>query len=164
MKIHYTFQLKRLVALSHVSFAILVACANPQQIDRAKYDTLLLTLQADRSQVRAGETVHMRFTIANEGNHTWVIESSDTPVLDITVRDFNSKQLLHSWAAQNPDKISHRVEWKPGEVKVLELVWTALTESPYVPGQRVHLSGALNENGSLRQAASVDVCVGSGCQ
>lgn len=148
--------------------AMQAACSPPffdvGQSHRAKYDTLILTLQADRSQLRAGETVHIRFAVTNEGNLPWIIESQDTPVLDITVRDFNNNKFLLSWATQNPDKRSDRVEWTPRESKVLELAWTPQTEPPYIPGQRVHISGTLNENGNLVQAAGVDVCVGLGCQ
>ena len=123
----------------------------------AKLDDLGLIFESDHSWLKVGETVHMRFTITNNGSRTWVVESKNFPVLDIIVQDVNSGQLLLSWSAQNPDKVSHRVEWKPGESKMLELTWTA-AESNF--GHLVHTGGLLLQNSGINQSASVSVCVG----
>ena len=167
MNDRYAFCSKFRVLIAIGLLVMEVACASDGRAvlsDTAVYNNLVLKIEANRSQIRAGDSVQIRFTITNDGKQPVTIESTDIPVLDITVRDFKSKQLLLSWATQNPDKVSYRVEWKPGESKVLELVWTALAEPSYIPGQLVHISGGLNVNGKLIQAAGVDVCVGLGCQ
>jgi hypothetical protein len=124
------------------------------------YGSLILTFEADRSQVRVGEPVHMRFTIKNVGSKPWVIESQDTPVMDIRVDVVGDGTLL-TWSVQNPAQVSHRLEWKPGESKVIEWSWT--------PKQGDVYSGAEHDIGLIGvlfggQAAGVRVCASDVCR
>jgi len=120
-------------------------------------DSLVLEFYSNRSWLKVGESVHLDFTVTNTGKRFIVVESKDKPVLDIIVQDMPSRQVLLSWAAQNPDKALHRVEWQPGESKAMELVWTAPQEEY---GRLIFLGGLLNENSKIAQSANVSIYVG----
>ena len=128
------------------------------------YGDLILNFESDRSQVRVGEAVHMRFTIKNAGNKPYVIESPDTPVMDINVQIPGGPAVLN-WASQNPVKVSHRLEWQPGASRTIELVWTPKQEDfarNDLPA--FYLSGILYENSVVVQGASVTVCTTDTCR
>jgi hypothetical protein len=127
------------------------------------YDTLVLKFEADHFLVRVGEPMHIRFTIKNVGSKPWVIESEDTPIMDITVQIPGSPAFFN-WASQYPDKISHRLEWKPGESKTLELTWTPSQEDfAHNDLPAFYLGGNLYVNSKIMQGASVIVCTTQTC-
>jgi hypothetical protein len=131
--------------------------------NKTNYDTLLLSLQTDRDRIQVGETVHMRFTVTNQGD-TWVLESKDTPVMDITVGIMGDGDIT-SWSAQNPDQGFHRLEWKRGESKVIEWTWTPKEGDVYIGAfHDIHLSGQLNKDSKIIQAAGVTLCSSNVCR
>ncbi|MGB8644239.1 MAG: hypothetical protein WCF84_03325 [Anaerolineae bacterium] len=85
----------------------------------------------------------MSFTVINRGNQTVVFETTDRPVMGIIVQDALSKEVLLTWSAQNPDKVSHHLEWKPGESKTIELTWTAAEAQG---GRNAAMGGWLNQD------------------
>jgi len=130
----------------------------------AEYGPLHLGFSADRARVKVGESVKMRFGVRNNGNETFTIESKDTPVMDIIAEVVGGPELL-TWSSQNPDKISHRMEWKPGESKVIELTWTARQEDVYVGTRHdIYLTGLLSSNSKLIKAAGVRICASNVCR
>lgn len=135
---------------------LLLQTACDSQNTTARYDIdLVLKIESDRSSLKSGESMHIRFTTTNTGSRSIIIDSQDTPVLDIVVEEVPSRQRLASWSDRNPDKVSHRVEWKPGESKVMELTWTYSGKaSPYADSV-----GLLSGNSRMLQAASVRLCL-----
>jgi hypothetical protein len=140
-----------------------VGCTSSAQMHTAKYNYLILKLWSDRSRAQVGEPVRVRFTVTNEGGDTW-LESPDTPVMDIVVDVVGGPQLL-AWSDQNPDKVVHRLEWKPGESKTIELVWTPKPED-IAQGyyKAIFLTGLLYRNGTIEQSAGVTVCASDFCR
>jgi len=131
------------------------SCSESQSATASYFGGLELKLEANRSSLKSGESVYIRFTTTNTGSRPIVIDSQDTPVLDIIVEEVPSRHRLASWSDRNPDKVSHRVEWKPGESKVMELTWTYSGKaSPYADSV-----GLLNGNSRVLQAASVRLCL-----
>gem|GEM_PF-6565854 len=127
---------------------------------------LQLEFYADRSRAVVGEPIHIRFTVTNihQQQRSWVEESPDTPVMDISVKVVGGPRLL-AWSDQNPDKVAHRLEWKPGEVKVIEWVWIPKQEdiaSGYY--QDVFLTGLLYSDSKIIQSAGVTVCASNFCR
>lgn len=83
--------------------------------DRQIYDSdMVLEFYSSRSLARAGEPILIRFVVKNIGSRSIVIQSVDTPVLDISIEQVGGPEMF-SWSRRNPDKAIHRSEWKPGE-------------------------------------------------
>ena len=122
---------------------------NPAKMHTAKYNYMILRLSSDRSVAQIGEPVNVRFTITNEGGDTW-IASPNTPVMDIVASSMDSAEILLTWSSKNPDKVSHRLEWKPGESKMIELTWIPKQGDVYIGYRRdIHFSGVLNSDSKL---------------
>ncbi len=125
---------------------------------------LHLGVSSNYSRVKPGNNVRIRFGVRNKGNETIVLESPDTPVMDIRVKVVGGPELL-TWSSQNPDKVSHRIEWKPGESKVIELTWLVRQEDvTYGHPYDIDLAGFLNSNSKSIQAAGISVCASNVCQ
>jgi len=122
------------------------------------YDTLILKFETDRSKVRVGEPVPIRFTIKNVGNKPYMVESQNTPVMDIRV-DGDGTHL--DWSEQNPNQIAHHLEWQPDESKVIEWTWIPRQEDVYIGAYHdIALIGILFGG----HAASVRVCASYICR
>ncbi len=137
-------------------FLAQTACAAALTDTQVYHTNLLLRLESDRSSVKVGESVLMRYAVRNRGKELIVIESKETPVLDIRVRHPGNDKVLLSWSERNPDLVSHRVEWKPGETKSLELTYL-LKEEDYISGLGIFLTGVLSEDSKVVQSAGVTV-------
>lgn len=127
-------------------------------------DSLILELYANHSQARVGEPIQIRFTTSNRGRNHIISESSDTPVIDIVVTPIDSDTVFLTWSDQNPEKITHRLEWAPGESKTIELTWTPKQEEIWYGAPRyVRLSGRLYSNSNSVPSAGVTVCASNAC-
>ncbi|MBI5649413.1 MAG: hypothetical protein HZC40_03035 [Chloroflexi bacterium] len=109
------------------------------------------------------EPVQMRFGVVNTGKETFVLESKNSPVMDIVVSEAGGGAFL-SWSTQNPDKVSYRIEWKPGESKVIELTWIPKPGDIYIGARRdIDLVGTLaGLSGGL--GVSVRICASDICR
>ena len=131
------------------------ACGESQSATAPYFGGMILKIESDRSSLKNGESVHTKFRATNTGSQPIAIESQDTPVLDIIVEEVPSRRKLASWANQYPDKVSHYMEWKPGESKVIELTWTySGHESLFAD-----VGGFLYENSRGAQIAGVRLCL-----
>lgn len=150
-----------------VAILLLTGCLVPQPkgiIDKSNYDTLLLDLESDSTRAQLGIPIQMRFTVKNSGERPWILESQETPVMDIVILGIGD-QVLASWSSRNPEKISHRLEWKPGESKTIELIWIP-TQADYDAGEyysprgvpRIYVSGQLYENSRLVKGVGFELC------
>ncbi|MGB8644241.1 MAG: hypothetical protein WCF84_03335 [Anaerolineae bacterium] len=101
----------------------------------------------------------MKFIVWNQGFQPVVIESRDGPVMDISIQDGISKDILVSWSAQYPEKVAHHLEWKPGEIKTIEMDWTATREQAT---RNVSGAGLLNQGSTTLSAVGglIDVYYG----
>jgi hypothetical protein len=128
-------------------------------------DGLVLEFRTDRSQARANEPIKMQFTVSNRGQRHIIIESTNTPVMDINVEEFGRTPVIPSWSAQNPDQVVHHLEWKPGETKTIELVWTPKQEDIYIGAVRIiYLTGVLVGGPGTVQSAGVMLCASNVCR
>jgi hypothetical protein len=130
----------------------------------AGVDHLLLQIQSNRSKAQVGLPIQIQFTITNTDQSYIVVESTDTAVLDIVVQVVGGPNLF-VWSSQNPDKIAHRLEWKPGESKTIELIWIPRPEdiaSGYY--KDVFLGGLLYKDGEILQGANVQICASNYCR
>jgi hypothetical protein len=94
-----------------------------------------------------------------------VIESKGIPVMDITIRSRSSGSINLAWSAQNPDKVAHRLEWKLGESKVIEMVWTPKQEDILIGVVHiVGFAGLLYQDSKIIQSTNVDVCASNVCR
>lgn len=150
-----------ILLLTTVTFAS--ACA-PTQRDVAVFSGLVLQFEADRSRVGVGDRVNMRFKVENTRDYTIVLESPTTPVMDMLIHVVGGPDLL-TWSSQNPDKVQHRLEWKPGETKTIEWVWIPRPEDIASGYYRdVFLGGLLYQGGKIIQSANVQVCASNFCR
>ncbi len=147
-----------------LAMAVASSACDTTQRDVSVFSGLVLQFEADRSRARVDEPVRMRFKIENTREYTIVLESPDTPVMDISVKVVGGPRLL-TWSSQNPDKVAHRLEWKPGESKTIEWVWIPRQEdiaSGYY--QDVFLTGLLYRDSKIIQDAGVTVCASNYCR
>lgn len=152
-------------ALLILPFLVMQVACDTGKNDAAVYNDLVLKFYADHSVVRLGEPVHMRFTIKNSGVESAVLESKDTPVMDIAVTPYGSDEIFLTWSAQNSDRVAHRLEWQPGESKTIELTWTSKQgEIWYGAPRDVGLSGFLYRDSKTVQDALIIVCASNVCQ
>lgn len=146
---------------------ILSSCIAPQTngaTHKSGYDALYLQLEVDHTLAQAGKPIQMRFTVQNTSEHAWIIESPDTPVIDIVVQG-EDRQVLLTWSSQNSDKMSHRIEWKSGETEIIELTWIPKQEELRVgPYYDIYVSGRLNQNSKLVQSTTIRVCASDICR
>ncbi len=154
------WQIRTVVLATFVLMTMQMACG--PLFDRgmsrsAVYNSLVLRFQTDRSWAQVGESVHMQFTVQNGGGQPVVIESTHEPVMQIIVEDVLSHKVFLLWSVQNPDKVSHRLEWQPSESKTIELTWTAPQEEF---GRGVFLTGTLSEGTEIVQDAGSTFYVG----
>jgi hypothetical protein len=106
----------------------------------------------------------MRFKVENTRDYTIVLESPTTPVMDMLIHVVGGPDLL-TWSSQNPDKVQHRLEWKPGETKTIEWVWIPRPEDIASGYYRdVFLGGLLYQGGKIIQSANVQVCASNFCR
>ena len=152
-------------ALIGLGFALTQTGCDAGLRHTASYNYLLLELNSSRSQVKVGERVQVRFTIRNTGQQSTMVESTDTPVMDIVVSSVGSGNVFLAWSVQNPDKVAHYLEWRPGESKTIEIVWTPRQEDIAIGVfHNVPLAGILNGDSKIVQSASVDVCASNVCR
>jgi hypothetical protein len=145
------------------------ACIAAMSHTEIYHTYLLLKIESDHSRVQVGEAIHIRFTTRNTGNEPIVVEYQDTPVMDIVILGIGD-QVLASWSSRNPEQLSHRLEWKPGESKTIELIWIP-TQADYDAGEyyrplgvsRIYASGDLYENFKLVKSAGFGLCFKTRC-
>lgn len=162
MKIRYTA--KAIFVLIAVSIALLLTACDTGDTGLSQttaVDHLVLTFKSNHSRVKMGDTVQMQFTITNTGRQLIAIESNDRPVLDIVVSALPTGDVIHSWSTENPDKVSHRMEWKPGESQVLEMTWTVSPGDKL--GIRISLSGDVNSDLIILKSSGVMLCLEGFC-
>jgi hypothetical protein len=141
MKLDRALTINSFIFLTIVLLLLQTAC-DSQSATAGYFGGLELKTESNRSSLRSGESVHVRFTTTNTGSN---------PIIE----EVPSRRRLISWTDQNPDKASFHAEWKPGESKVMELTWTySGLVSPYAD-----VVGLLSENSRMVQAASVRLCL-----
>ncbi len=153
----YTF------VLIATSIAVILMACTPRDIEQSAtsaVDHLVLTFKSNHSRVKVGDTVQMQFTVTNTGQEPIVLESSDRPVLDLVVA-VPGGYILRRWSSENPDMVSHRIEWKPGESHTLEMTWTVSSEDKL--DIRIGLSGDVNSGSATIQSVGVVLCLEGFC-
>jgi len=148
-----------------MSCILVCACSKTSvQTDSSFFSGLGLQLEANSLQARVGEPVHVSFKVENTREHVKVIESQATPVIDIVVQG-EDRQVLLTWSSQNPDKVSHRIEWKPGETKIIELTWVPKQEDlRFGYYYNIYLGGILNQDSKIVQSTTIGVCASNFCR
>lgn len=129
----------------------------------AELSDLVLKLETNRSQAHVGEPVQIRYTVTNTGTRTQVVESNEKPAMDIVVEVLGDGN-LQVWSIEHPDKVTHRLEWQPGESKIIEWSWTP-KEGDVNVGSRhdVGVGSILNWHPQVSQFASVIICASNIC-
>ncbi len=150
-----------LISVSLMPLMISHSTQDTGQIDMTSLGDLALMFKSDHSRVKMGATVRMQFTITNTGKQPMVIEAKDRPVLDIVVSAMPNDEFIRSWSAENPDKVLHRVELKPGDSQVLDLTWTVSPGDKL--GIRISLSGIVNSGSTILHSAGVMPCLEGFC-
>jgi len=148
-----------------LSLALVLTACNTGLRQTSGIDSLILELYANRSHARVDEPIQIQFTITNRGRNHIIIESQDTPIIDIVVAPYGSDEIFLTWSGQNPDKVAHHLEWKPGESRTIELAWIPKQGQIWYGAPRdVRLSGRLYSNSEGVQSAGVTVCASNVCQ
>jgi hypothetical protein len=151
-----------LVGLSTI-LASCSAATNSYTEGVAGYAPLLLRIRVDHPEkpcLKGGDSLNIGFTVTNEGQKAMILESKDKPVLDLTIIESPSMKVISSWAEQNPDKVQHRVEWQPDEVKTLNFKWQ-IPQKEY-SHQELIVTGLVSEtNPEYGQFARIVLCLGS---
>ncbi|MBI5032869.1 MAG: hypothetical protein HZB51_20295 [Chloroflexi bacterium] len=154
---------KIIPVLAALSLVFTLTACDTGSSDTAGVDHLLLEIHSSHSRVKVGDVVQIRFTIRNTGQQLIVVESKNLPVMDIRVEEAGGHVLL-TWSSQNSDKVSDRLEWKPGEVKVIDWTWTPKEGDVYIGNLHdIGLNGLLSGS-SVGQVAGVTICASNVCQ
>jgi len=134
---------------------------DPGLTSQTSYGHLHLGISSDRSTIKGvGNVVHVRFEVKNTSGESVVIESKDQPVLDIVISVVDSGKTIRTWSSENPDKVLHRVEWKPGESKAMDLTWQVTQGEPI--GLLISVSGQLNSDSKIVRTTGVGICLEMG--
>jgi len=153
-----------IVTLLAFGFLAMQTACDTGQRHVSGIDSLVLEVWSSRSRAQVGQLIQIKFTITNRGRNHIVLESPDTPVMDIVVSPYGSDEIFLKWSDQNPDQVAHRLEWKPGESKTIELVWTPKPgETWYGATRYVGISGKLYRNSKSVQSAGVMICASNAC-
>lgn len=161
--------LSRYAAIRATCFLIVLTSCTIGPTDKAisgtaELDDLVLKLETNRSQAHVGEPVQIRYTVTNTGTRTQVVESNDKPAMDIVVKVMGDGN-LQVWSVEHPDKVTHRLEWQPGESKTIEWAWTPKEGDILIGGDHdVFLTGIVYRNSQSLQAAGVRICASNICQ
>ncbi|MBI5033543.1 MAG: hypothetical protein HZB51_23725 [Chloroflexi bacterium] len=151
------------ILLASCSYATVPSMTNLYTERVSGLGYLLLRIRVDHSEkpcLKSGDSLNISFTVTNEGQKPVVHESKDKPVLNLTIVESPSMEIVSSWADQNPDKLQHRVEWQPGESKTLNLKWQ-IPQKEYAH-QELIITGLVSEtNPEHGQFAIVEMCLGS---
>ncbi|CAG0972738.1 hypothetical protein ANRL3_01606 [Anaerolineae bacterium] len=161
MRLYSTLKTQVVILMLLAVFLTQTACERWQTNTQAYNGYLVLEFQANRSQVRVGDTVQMRFKVTNKDQRPIVLEAKNRPVLDIVVSALPAGNVIRSWSNENPDKVSHRMEWKPGESQVLEMTWTVSPGDKL--GIRISLSGDVNSDLIILKSSGVMLCLEGFC-
>ena len=120
------------------------------------HSDLLLQIGVNGCDIRAGDKVHITFTVTNQGSSQKVVETQGLPVLDIQVAvDERRTKVLAAWSEEHPDLVVNRLVWLPGESKAIEMDWTA----EYVNFYGIPMIGMLNEGLNTAEFVDVGICV-----
>ena len=122
-----------------------------------------LEIWASRTQLKAGESVDLRFTVFNRGGDTEMIWLEDESAMDIRLYIGSSlpyKEINWSDGREITPEI-RTLELAPGESKTIEMTWTA-PEGAYgfpvdahgILRERNRRSGEIDEN-----AVFIGICV-----
>ena len=144
--------------------ALLTGCsllwARPES-NTASDGNLGLTLWVSQGRVSVGQSVHIRYTVENDGNQTEVIqlEEKQEPVMDIRVRfAVGSDWTTLCWSdGREITPEMRRLELAPGESKTIEMTWIPDEKAT---NESVRISGILNRE-PMYQDVSIDICVGT---
>lgn len=145
---------------------LLCGCVSQPQgvVAKSNYDTLGLWLESDHTRAQPGSSIQIRYTVKNMGERAWILESQDTPVMDIVVDVVGGTELF-ALSAQSPDKVAHRLEWKPGETKILELTWVPKQEELRAGYYyNIYISGLLYQDSKIVQSTTIRVCASNICR
>ncbi len=138
---------------------LLTGCTLWQQpkSNRRRIGNLGLEIWASQTQLKAGESVDLRFTITNRGDGTEIVRIENKPVMDLRIRHGhpeNWTELYWSDRREITPEI-RTLELASGESKTIEMTWTA-PEGAY--GFPVDAEGVLRKrNGEY--AVFIPICV-----
>lgn len=131
MRVHTTFLVLLRFQLL-LATSLLVSACNPLEgasdnRGTANYGLVGLELKADHKILKAGDVLRVTFRVENGyKKEVQVFESKDTPVLNIFIESGPT------WSVENPDKMQHRLELKPGEGVESDLTWAVPNDQSLV--------------------------------
>ncbi|MBI4786652.1 MAG: hypothetical protein HY782_06360 [Chloroflexi bacterium] len=109
-----------LLLLLPLGLSACVGWPSPQS-NATGLDDLALILWTSHRNVNVNQPVTIRFTVRNEGKQTVVYDRKDKPVADILIPGGFPKV---RWSDGKPLTAElTRLELKPGESRVLEMIW-----------------------------------------
>ncbi|MBI5033542.1 MAG: hypothetical protein HZB51_23720 [Chloroflexi bacterium] len=140
------------------------AAADTYTEGAARFDLLVLRIRVNHPKqlcLKSGDSLDIRFTVSNVGNELFVLETKDSPVLDIVIREYGRS--IYAWAEQNPGQVQHRVEWQPGESKTVNVKWQ-LPQKEYAH-EALQIAGLISETDvrygqRTAQSAFITLCLG----
>ena len=129
--------MKRLIFLVIVPL-FLTACVGwpSPQSNATTLNTLVLILWTSHRNVNVNQPVTIRFTVKNEGKQMAVYDSGSRPVADILIPGGIPKIRWSDGKPLTPDLT--RLELKPGESRILEMIWAP---GPEYKGKPVRIAG-----------------------
>ncbi len=117
---------------------------------------LNVEMWASASCIQSGQTIHLRATVTNRGDHTQIINLTDKPVLDIV---FGNPDTGRRWSDDKPltPDLMH-IEIAPSTSKSIEMDWVG-EQGSY---GAVTIWAILNENNKGdRIRPGVTIAIGS---
>lgn len=152
------------VAKLSLMILILMGCSNlgnsSPEVESAElgYNDFRMQLFANQKHVKVNEPVTITLNVKNVGKRVAVIESRDTPILDISAGELGGGKIYAHWSLSHPDLVEHRLELAPGESRSIQLTWTLQPEDRHISAV-AGVSGALYEKSKEVQSVSVLLCI-----
>lgn len=138
-----------------VMFVMCSSCSTGEK-SQVQYNSIEMTLHVDRSRVRANEPVTVTYSLENVGSQVQIINSPDTPAVDI-IASGNGK-IYAALSAAHPELIVHRLELQPGEIKTIQFIWELKPEDA-LSGTSAAVSGLIYDNSQQVQTVGVSLCI-----
>ncbi len=119
-----------LSALAVVLMACFYRPVNDTSVVHLGGSTFLTNIEASRSCIQRGDTIHLYASLMNSGSQARVIELRKHPVLDILVVD---NGVASHWSDNRPltPELTH-LELAPGQTKTIDWEWNKRPTGSYV--------------------------------
>lgn len=107
--------------------------------------------------LQAGDSLQIQYTVIDDSKQSIILESTEQPILNVTIAEGHSMKVVYTWSDQKPDQVLRHIEWQPGESRGIEMQWN-VPQNDKVSGYIIQ--GELSRGAKIIQVVPVNLCFG----